>query len=126
MESLFWGDTQGSFFSYDTVSRNRKINYAMLPSELTSKIANSSVLRIPPKKNGEKRIISIDVALMASTRFQNDASSIFVNQALPTKAGRYMSNIVYAETLEGMHTEDLALRIRKLFDEYSCDYIVLD
>ena len=123
MCSLFWGDTQGSFFSYDTVSRNRKINYAMLPSELTSKIANSSVLRIPPKKNGEKRIISIDVALMASTRFQNDASSIFVNQALPTKAGR---NIVYAETLEGMHTEDLALRIRKLFDEYACDYIVLD
>lgn len=25
-----------------------------------------------------------------------------------------------------MHTEDEALRIRKLFDEYDCDYIVLD
>ena len=44
MESLFWAIRRGSFFSYDTVSRNRKINYAMLPSELTSKIANSSVL----------------------------------------------------------------------------------
>ena len=37
-----------------------------------------------------------------------------------------MSNIVYGDTFEGMHTEDQALVIRKLYDEYSCDYIVLD
>ena len=28
--------------------------------------------------------------------------------------------------MEGLHTEDQALVIRKLYDEYQCDYIVLD
>lgn len=34
--------------------------------------------------------------------------------------------VTYGDTFEGMHTEDQALVIRKLYDEYSCDYIVLD
>lgn len=70
--------------------------------------------------------MSADIALMASTKHQNDASAIFVNQLMPTKAGKYTNNIVYTESNEGMHTEDEALRIRKLFDEFDCDYIVLD
>jgi hypothetical protein len=45
---------------------------------------------------------------------------------MPTKAGRYTNNIVYCDTVEGLHTEDQALMIRKLYDEFQCDYIVLD
>ncbi len=63
---------------------------------------------------------------MSSKKHNNDASAVFINQMLPTKTGRFMSNIVYGDTFEGMHTEDQALVIRKLYDEYSCDYIVLD
>lgn len=63
---------------------------------------------------------------MSSTRHNNDATAIFINQMVPTKAGRYVSNIVYSESCEGLHTFDQALVIRKLFDEYECDYIVLD
>lgn len=37
-----------------------------------------------------------------------------------------MNNIIYTESSEGMHTADQALRVRKLFDMYSCDYIVID
>ena len=43
-----------------------------------------------------------------------------------TKAGRYISNIVYADSYEGLRTDDQALIIRKLYDEFECDYIVLD
>lgn len=45
---------------------------------------------------------------------------------LPTKANRYINNIVFTESSEGAHTEDQALRIRKLFDLYMCDYLVID
>ena len=43
-----------------------------------------------------------------------------------TKIGRYVSNIVYADTYEGLRTNEQALIIRRLYEEYDCDYIVLD
>lgn len=126
MGAEFWGDTEGSFFGFEAVSKNRKIEYPMLPDEISSKLPSATKIKIQPKQPGEKRILSADIALMASHKHQNDASAIFVNQLMPTKAGKYTNNIVYTESNEGMHTEDEALRIRRLYDEFDCDYIVLD
>jgi hypothetical protein len=98
----------------------------MLPDKLSTKLSNSVPVRIPPKQNGEIRILSADIALMSSKKNHNDATAVFINQMMLTKARRYTSNIVYAASYEGMHTDDQALVIRKLFDEYQCDYIVLD
>ncbi len=98
----------------------------MLPEKLSSKLNHNSNIRIVPKKPGEVRILSADIALMTSRKNNNDASSIFINQMLPTKAGRYTSNIIFGETFEGKHTEDQAKTIRMLFDEYDCDYLVID
>ena len=125
-EALWYGNTDGSFFDYNSISKNRKIKYPMLPDNLASKLGNSQNVRIPPKLNGEIRILSADIALMTSRKNNNDATAVFINQLMPTKAGRYTSNIVYADVCEGLRTDDQALMIRKLFDEYQCDYIVLD
>jgi len=97
-----------------------------LPDNISGKISSGSGVRIVPKRSGEKRILSVDIALMRSKKRKNDATAIFINQMLPTKAGRYVSNIIYADSYEGMHTADQALLIRKLFDEYDCDYLVID
>lgn len=128
MEMLaeFWGDSDGTFFNFESIAKNRKIQYPMLPNAISSKLANNSKICIRPKQIGEKRILSADIALMSSSKHKNDASAIFINQLLPTKAERYSNNIIYTETSEGAHTEDQALRIRKLYEEYECDYIVLD
>lgn len=126
MGAEFWGDTEGSFFGFATVSKNRKIEFPMLPDAIASKLPSATKIKIQPKQPGEKRILSADIALMASHKHQNDATAIFINQLMPTKAGKYTNNIVYTENNEGMHTEDEALRIRKLYDEFDCDYIVLD
>lgn len=124
--ALWFGAGDDSFFDFASISKNRHIQYPMLPDHLAEKLGNSPKVRIPPKQNGEKRILSADIALMSSKRNHNDATAIFVNQLLPTKAGRYSENIVYCDAFEGLHTEDQALVIRKLYDEFDCDYIVLD
>lgn len=124
--ALWWGDSDGTFFDYATIAKNRRIKYPMLPDSLSSKLANSQKTRIPPKTNGEKRILSADIALISSTKNNNDATAIFINQLIPNKNGRYSSNIVYTETSEGLHTSDQALIIRRLYEEFQCDYIVLD
>ena len=125
-EALFYGSTDGSFFDFTSISKNRKIKYPMLPSKISSKLRNSSHIKITPKQNGEVRILSADIALMSSKKNNNDVTAIFLNQLMPTKAGRYTSNILYAESCEGLRTDDQALIIRKLFDEFECDYLALD
>ena len=125
-EALWYGNTDGSFFDYNSISKNRRIKYPVLPDNLASKLNFAPAVKIQPKQNGEIRILSADIALMSSRRNNNDATAVFLNQLLPTKAGRYTSNITYADSYEGLRTEDQALVIRKLFDEFMCDYLVLD
>lgn len=125
-EALWYGSTDGSFFDYNSISKNRRIKYPMLPNKLAEKVNNSQLVKIPIKQNCEIRILSADIALMSSRKNNNDATAIFINQLMPTKAGRYTSNIVYADACEGLRTDDQALVIRKLFDEFACDYLVLD
>lgn len=122
----FYGSADDAFFDFDSISKNRKIRYPMLPDRMAAKLGNAQLLRIPPKQNGEVRILSADIALMSSRKHNNDATAIFINQMMPAKAGRYMNNIVYTESVEGLRTEAQALMIRKLFDEYQCDWLVLD
>ncbi len=126
MEAKWFGDEDGSFFDFGSISKNRRIQYPMLPDNLAALLGNSQKVKIPAKQNGEKRILSADIALMSSKKHNNDATAVFINQMLPSRSGRYMSNIVYSDTFEGLHTEDQALVIRKLYDEFSCDYIVID
>lgn len=126
MSAEFYGSAEGAFFDFDSLSKNRRIKYPMLPDRISSKIGSSQFFKIPQKQNGEIRILSADIALMSSKRNNNDATALFVNQLMPTKAGRYSSNIVYADACEGLRTDEQALVIRKLYDEFACDYIVLD
>lgn len=128
MEMLaeFYGDSEGSFFNYEPIANTRKIQLPMLPNSICQKLPKATQLRIQPKQPGEKRLLSADIALMASNKHNNDASALFVNQLLPTKSGRYINNIIYTESMEGMRTDEQALSIRKLYEEYACDYIVLD
>lgn len=126
MEAMWFGSDGDAFFEFDTISKNRHIRFPWLPAHLATLLNNHQYVRIPQKVNGEMRILSADIALMSSKKHDNDATAIFINQLMPTKAGRRTSNIVFCDTVEGMHTEDQALYIRRLFDEYKCDYIVLD
>ena len=126
MCALFFGSADGAFFDFDSISKNRHIQYPMLPDEISSTISGGQAIRIAPKQNGEVRILSADIALMSSRKNNNDATAVFVNQMLPTKANRYVNNIIYTDVYEGLRTDDQALIIRKMFDQYQCDYLVLD
>lgn len=123
---MFFGAGDDSFFDYATVSKARHIKYPMLPNSLCALVNNAQQLRIADKIPGEVRILSADIALMTSKKHKNDASALFVNSMQPTKSGRYMRNIVYTESFEGKRTEEQALIIRRYFDEFMCDYMVLD
>ena len=123
MESLFFGDTDGAFFTFDDIAARRKLKTAIYPTSITGSSRN---LKIPDLVVNERRILSVDIALMASKKQNNDASAIIINSAIPTNNDNYTSNVIYMENHEGLNTDELALVVRRLFDMYKCTDLVVD
>lgn len=126
MEAMFFGSDDGAFFDFESISRNRRLRYPWMPEDRARLLAGNKNISIPKKEQGEIRILSADIALMSSKKNHNDATAIFINQMLKSKTNRYVNSIVYADSYEGLKTEEQALIIRKMFDEFDCDYLVLD
>lgn len=122
LECLWMGDDEGSLFQYDDLNQCRKIKNAYKPLKFYTD--NKPVPKLVPN---EKRILSVDVALMSSSnKKKNDASAIFINSLIQLTDTQYQSNIVYGETFEGLTTDELGLIIMRYFYEYRCTDLVLD
>ena len=67
MECLWFGDTDGALFSYDDIAKNRQIKQALYPDYVSALIPNYKQ-KIPPLAFNERRVLSVDVALLASKK----------------------------------------------------------
>ena len=122
MGALWYGDSDGAFFRYDDISSHRKIKNAYYSLDMYDKRG----VNVPELAYGEKRVMSVDVALMATKKHANDATAIVINVAIPTNNNSYTSNIVYIETFEGLKTDELGIIIMRYFYKYKCTDLVLD
>lgn len=124
MEGMWLGENEKSFFKFEELEPNRKISLPLYPKEKYDLIKDSN-FKQPNKKDGEIRIISNDIALMAGS--QNDSSIYTIIRLLPSSNKKhFIREIVYMESMMGGHSATQALRIRQLYDSFDCDYIVLD
>lgn len=117
------GATEGGLFQFDDINKMRVIEKAYYAPNI---VLSPAAADVPKKKNGEIRILTADIALMSSKKNDNDATSIFLNCMVPNKSGRYTSNFVYSENVEGMSAQDQALKLRRYFDYFNCDYLGID
>ena len=122
MGAEWYGDSDGAFFKFDDISPRRKLKTAFYPLS----VYKNHNLRPPELATNEQRILSVDVALMASKKHSNDASALIINSAIPTENNDYISNIVYLETHEGLTTDELGILIMRTFYQYNCTQLVLD
>lgn len=122
MECLWFGDTDGSLFKFDELTARRRLRKAFPPLSFCN-----DKITIPKLTATGKRILSIDVALMQSTKKKkNDTSAIFINDLIQVNDTAYQSNFVYGETFEGLKTDELGMIVMKYFYEYQCTDLVLD
>lgn len=125
MSCIWQGSADGSLFDYDDISKNRKLTKAFYPPAVSNLLTDKKV-KLPPKGHDELRVLSVDIALMASVKHDNDASSIWLTTSVPNSSGKYVTEVPFSENIEGMLTEDLGILIRKYFSYFDCDYLVLD
>jgi hypothetical protein len=70
-------------------------------------------------------VLSCDIALLGGDNNDSSVYTLIIGKKNinGTKYKRYVKNI---ESHQGVHPETQALMIRRLFDDYDCDYIALD
>lgn len=128
MECIFFGESDKAYFKFDDLEINRKLIKAIYPKS-TYKMLKDSKFKYEPKIDGEIRFISCDISSVAGK--QNDASAYTIFRLIPKYNknkgfDRFDRQICYMETIVGGHSTVQAIRIRELFEEFDCDYIVID
>lgn len=122
MGCMWFGDDGDNLFKYEEINHCRKIEHALLPLKYYTQ--NNPV---PNVSSNGRRILSVDVALMQSTKKKkNDATAIFINELVQQDDVSYQSNFCYAETFEGKNTDDMGLIVMRYFYNYKCTDLVLD
>lgn len=122
MCSEFFGESTSAFFSYKDVSTQRKLILPVYPKPYYELLGDPKI-KYQKKKLGEIRLFGIDVATQGGSK--NDATAISLLQMMPTNYG-YSRSATYMETIDGGHGQDQAIRIRQLYDDLDCDFVVID
>lgn len=123
MDSFFWGESANAFFTFTNVDSVRKLTYPLYPKSYYAIIPDSKFKPFM-KKNGEIRLLAMDIAAMGGNK--NDASSIALIQMIPGYGGKYQRLVSYIETLEGGHGQAQAIRLKQLYDDFDADFVVVD
>lgn len=123
MDTLFFGESEKAYFKTEEIKEIKTIQFPVYKKELQSLIKNKNMTR--KKDENEIRILSCDIALLGGDA--NDASVYTLITAKKSKNGtRYKRDVLNIEAHQGIHPETQSFMIRRLFDDFECDYIVLD
>jgi hypothetical protein len=122
-ESEFVGQGKDAFFTYDVVQGVRTLIKPFYPPSKEEFLLNKDKKRKSDKKNNEIRLISVDIGLMGGS--ENDLTIITLMKMIKDR-DRFVKHVTYIEHCDGWHTEDVAIRIKQLFEDFEADYVAID
>ena len=126
MESKFYGESEKAFFKFVDLEKNRVLPKAIYPKKYYEVLRNKD-FKYQHKEEDEIRIISCDISSMDSTKGNNDNSVFTIAKLIPSRNKlNYDIHVMYIYTMEGGRSDTQALQIRRLYEQYECDYIVID
>jgi hypothetical protein len=117
-----WGENSDAYFKLEMFERARTVKKAFYPQRNDSYNPKKNPHDIK-KMDGEVRTISVDVATRKGEG--NDLTVITLGRNFPTADG-YKREVSYMESHSGENIIIQALRIKQLFYDFDCDYVVLD
>lgn len=121
-ENLMFGENENALYAYEDIIKNRTLKKLFYPidkldySEMKNKRKEALI-------SGEIRLIGVDVALMGG---KNNDNTVYTLMRLIPNGDSYMRKVVYIETLNGAHSEDQAIRLKQLFEDFQASYVAMD
>ena len=126
MEAMFYGESEKAFYRFADLEKNRVLTKAIYPKSFYDILKNKD-FKYEEKERNEIRLVSCDISGMSSNTNNNDASVFSILRLIPSKDGKtYDKYLVYMESVEGGHSQAQAIQIRRLYEEFDCDYVVID
>lgn len=128
-QAKFFNQKEGATFKQEDLNKFRTIYKPLYTSEQLKNIGVKELDKIPKSEDGFN-VISCDPAFVGGD--DRDRTSITITSVTPNinednpGNSRYIRDVVYLEVNEGGSAKQTAKRIRELFYEFDCDYIVLD
>jgi hypothetical protein len=124
-ENLMYGQNENAIFKLEDITKNRKLKNPFYPIKNIDYVSNKNSRKKDKDKlrDGEIRVIGVDVALMGGSA--NDATVATCVRLIPN-GDKYLRKVSYIETIEGGHSEDQAIRIKQLFEDFKASYVALD
>lgn len=128
MCAMFYGSSEKAFFNYEDLEKNRVLQKVVYPKYKYELFKKNKNFKYTPKEKDEIRLVSCDISGMNSSKNKkNDASVFTVIRLIPNKSHTsYDKYVCYMETMEGGRSDFQALKIRRIYEELDCDYIVID
>lgn len=128
---MFYKLTEGSYISSnDFMNARRLIKSWYPPSDIEyieeSKKEFKKRSYYLPRKDGELRVLSCDIAMLDSTKTKSNDASVYTILSCVPKDERYIIDTIYQESHTGMSANNQALLIKRLFHDCECDYLVID
>lgn len=117
-----YGQNADAIYALEDVNKNRTLKNVFYP------IKNIDYQSLKNKKkeslrDGEIRIMGVDVALMGGSA--NDNTVITCMRLIPN-GDSYIRKVSYIESMDGAHTDDQAIRIKQLFEDFQASKVALD
>lgn len=129
-EALFVGENENAYYKLDDIQKCRTLPKPFYPPTdrefVEAKDTPRKRLSNMPKQAGEIRIVSMDIALMGSSKaVKNDTTAFTLMRLLP-QGEEYRRDVVYMESLAGQHSELQAIRLKQLYYDFEGDYVAMD
>lgn len=125
--NIMSGGSENQYYTFDLVSQAQKIKkpwYPKRPEDFADR--KRTWFGDIKRQGGEVRIVSMDIALSASTKkVDNDLSVIKCIRALQV-GEKYERQEVYTETMEGVDIDTQAIRVRQLMEDFDANWFVFD
>lgn len=123
----FWGENDQSYFKMLEIEPCRTIENPFYPMDdleyITQKSKNKKIKSSLPKRNGEIRILSADIAVSQAKGSDN---SVYALMRILPNGGEWTRQVVHIESHQGMEAERQAIKIKRLFAEFECDRMIID
>ena len=125
--AMFYDFGDGAYIKPSDIISNRKIVKPWYPPTnteyITEKNKRNKSWEEERTSKEELRIIGCDIALSQGDK--NDNTVIHYSVSIP-KGDKYMTDIRYSEAINGGTSKSIALRLKQLYYDGDCDYIVMD
>ena len=125
--AMFYDLGEGAYIKPSDIINNRTVVKPWYPPTDIEYIAEKGKRNISWKEDRtskqELRVLGCDIALAQGDK--NDNTVIHYSVSIP-KGDKYITEVRYSEAINGGTAKAIALRLKQLFFDGDCDYIVMD